>query len=181
MRKLYLLTIAVLGITAISNAQISKGSTFLGGSVNVYSNSSKDENPASIEDKSSSWGIRPQFGKAIATNKILGIFLNYSTSENQYASYPYSGTFPISPTKFNSENTSYGGGFFYRQYYLLSNRFFPFWRRKCWRFFWQNKASSERPSYGGNRVERFQPWSNTGHLFCRYKKASFRGIPEQLT
>jgi hypothetical protein len=142
MRKLYFLTIVMVSLSFISNAQISKGSTFLGGSVNVNTNSSKDENPSSIEDRTSNWGIRPQIGKAIATNKILGVFLNYSSSENQYASYPFTGTFPITPTKFNNENTSYGGGFFYRHYYPLSNRFFLFGEGSVGGFFGKTKRQA---------------------------------------
>lgn len=117
MRKILLLTIAMVCISFISNAQITKGSTFLGGSIFVNSYSNKDDSSPMNESKTSNWGIRPQFGKAISTNKIFGVFLNYNNSTSKNSS----GTN-------NSKTTAstYGGGIFYRSYYPLSSRFFLF-------------------------------------------------------
>jgi len=126
MRKLYALAIVMVCISSVSNAQISKGSTFLGGSVNFSSNSRKDDDLSSIENKTTNWGVTPQLGKAVATNKIVGVFLHYSTSKNQYYSQNSPGSSPILPTKSNSEGTDYGGGFFYRQYHPFSSRFYVF-------------------------------------------------------
>jgi hypothetical protein len=117
MRKFTLLTIALVCISFISNAQISKGSTFLGGSVYLNSNSSKDDAMPINENKSTNWGIKPQFGKAISTNKIVGLSLNYTRSGNEYNNGTYNS---------KADGSSFGAGVFYRSYYPLSNRFFLF-------------------------------------------------------
>ena len=117
MRKFYMLTIVITCISFVSNAQITKGSTFLGGSVAVNSYSNEDDSSPMNESKTSSWGIRPQFGKAISTNKIFGAFLNYTSSMTENSS----GT-----NNSKTTGSSYGGGIFYRSYYPLSSRFFLF-------------------------------------------------------
>lgn len=119
MKKIALVIIASLSIFVV-NAQISKGSTFLGGSVNFNASSTEDDAIPSNENKINEWGIRPQFGKAIATNKILGIFLNFAGSTNEYMNSSFTSD------KRKVEGNNYGGGIFYRQYYPISNRFYLF-------------------------------------------------------
>jgi hypothetical protein len=101
----------------IANAQISKGSTFLGGSVSYNTGESENENNTQYKSESTSFGIRPQFGKAIATNKILGLFVNYGGSKFEQSS---GNVTTVDKTQ------TYGGGIFLRNYYTLSPRFYLF-------------------------------------------------------
>jgi len=117
MRKIYSLTIAMVCISVVSNAQISKGSTFLGGSVSFSTGESENENTSTYKNEGSSFSIRPQFGKAISTNKVLGVFLNYGNSNYKQ----------VSGTSSTDEKSKfYGGGIFLRNYYPLSSRFYLF-------------------------------------------------------
>ena len=118
MRKIYILTIAIACIGLVSNAQITKGSTFLGGSLSAYSDKSEFTPNTNLENKSTNWNIRPQVGKAIAENKIAGIFLNFGKSKYIQSSAPANSS--------ESINSFYGGGVFYRSYYPVSKRFFLF-------------------------------------------------------
>src|SRR4051812_34218474 len=89
MRKTLYLTIAIVCIAKISDAQISKGSTFLGGSLTL--NSTKSEPTASgntVENKTFNWGINPQVGIASASNKIVGVFLSFNGSSNKQSAAP---------------------------------------------------------------------------------------------
>lgn len=114
MRKIYFFVITVVCFNFVSNAQITKGSTFLGGSVYVSSSSYEDGSSTVYEGKTSNWGITPQFGKAISTNKILGFFLNYNNRKNDLTSGADNSV---------EVGSSYGGGVFYRNYFPLSSRF----------------------------------------------------------
>jgi hypothetical protein len=117
MRKFYFLTITMVCTTIVSQAQITKGSTFLGGSVFYNKSESENENNGLYKSENSSFGIRPQFGKAIATNKIAGLFVNYNRQNNEQSSGNN-----ISADK----GKTYGGGIFLRNYYPLSSRFYLF-------------------------------------------------------
>lgn len=115
MRKITLFTMAMICLHVISNAQISKGSVFLGGSFNGFSYSLKEDAAPNYESKNSGFGILPQIGKAIGTNKIVGISFGYNQSTNE--------------STFNSrkeKTTGYSAGIFYRRYYPLSTRFYLF-------------------------------------------------------
>jgi opacity protein-like surface antigen len=121
MKKTALLAIASLFIFSVVNAQISKGSTFLGGSVG-YSKSSNEltlpqQTTPAQENEQSSWTFRPQFGKAIADNQIMGIFLNFFNSNSQQKN---------GANILEMEGSNYGGGIFYRRYYPFSQRFYLF-------------------------------------------------------
>lgn len=118
-KKLLAVSIGMLCLH-IAQAQISKGSLFLGGSLNFGSQGNKSTpiNPATgaaQESKHNSWTIRPQIGKAIHENKILGLFFTIGGQRNEN----------ISGTMSQTQKTNlYGGGIFYRQYFPLSKRFF---------------------------------------------------------
>ncbi len=118
MRNIYVLAIAMVSTSFVSNAQITKGSTFLGGSLSVLSDKSEFTPNTNLENKITNWSIRPQIGKAISENKIAGIFLNFGRSKYIQTVAPASST--------ESINSTYGGGFFYRRYYPLNKRFFLF-------------------------------------------------------
>jgi len=114
MRKLYFLTMAIIGLSFASQAQITKGSTFLGGSFSFSSGSGETASPVDYKRESFGWGIRPQFGKAIATNKVLGLYVHYSNSGYEQK---------LGSTNIIDEGSSYGGGVFLRNYYPLNSRF----------------------------------------------------------
>lgn len=118
MRKIYMLTIVAACTSFVSNAQITKGSTFLGGSVYVSNYSNKDDASPLNESKTMSWGMVPEFGKAIATNKILGVFLNYRYLKNEAKSRV--------DTSNETHGSSYETGIFFRNYFPLSSRFYLF-------------------------------------------------------
>ncbi len=117
MRKTICLTIASLCIAFISQAQISKGSTFLGGSLNFSGNSVKDDANPINNSSTHSFGVSPQFGKAINTNAVLGVFLNY---------YRYTSESTIGTQTAKNSYDAYGGGVFYRRYYPFAKRFYLF-------------------------------------------------------
>ena len=117
MKKTALLIIGFVCFCIASRAQISKGSTFLGGSFGLSSSSSKDDVNTTNEGKNSGFSISPQIGKAIGNNKILGVYLGYNQSTN---------TSTYGTQKQETKNNGYSAGVFYRQYYPLSNRFYLF-------------------------------------------------------
>jgi len=98
-----------------SFAQISKGTLFLGGSAGYNSDEGESE---MSKNKSSNFGATISFGKAVGINKIAGIFIGYNTSsaEQEYNA--------------NSKNVSKtkapNAGFFYRQYFPLSTKWYLF-------------------------------------------------------
>ncbi|MDQ6608464.1 MAG: hypothetical protein M3Y85_01430 [Bacteroidota bacterium] len=118
MRKVYTLAMAAICISHISHAQITKGSTFIGGSLSVFSDKSEFTPNSTLVNKATNWSIKPQIGKAISENKIAGIFLNFGKSKYIQTTAPANSS--------ESINTVYGGGFFYRSYYPLSKKFFLF-------------------------------------------------------
>lgn len=95
-----------------SDAQVQKGSTFIGGSFS-YSHDKSEGDPT--YGKSSSWYVLPQIGKAIRDNKIVGIQLKFSGAKN------WGGN---SPNVTENSNNSYGLGIFYRQYVPVYQKLF---------------------------------------------------------
>ena len=67
---------AFIGLSLTSQAQIIKGSKFLGGFFSLSTGSGETEFPPYSKSEGFSWTFRPQFGKAISTNKVLGLYLN---------------------------------------------------------------------------------------------------------
>jgi hypothetical protein len=117
MKKFTLLT-AVLFFAFLSHAQITKGSTMIGGSVSGGSNEQDDDQ--NQENKNSQWGVSVQFGRFIANNKAVGLFVNYGHGLSKFKT---TGPFPYD-TK--DKNNSIGGGLFYRQYFPLSTKWYLF-------------------------------------------------------
>jgi len=120
MRKFTLLAIACC-FSILASAQISKGSVFLGGSIGYYNRQTEDSNPQFFsnfrETRQTSFSIVPQVGIAVKENQILGVSLNYSTSRSEQGN----GT-----TAEKAKGSSYGGGIFYRRYFLVGQRFYLF-------------------------------------------------------
>ncbi|HUC79883.1 MAG TPA: outer membrane beta-barrel protein [Flavisolibacter sp.] len=121
MRKIYALTIALVCFSFLSQAQISKGSNFLGGSVGYYNMESEDTNPQVPnlyrETKQSRFSILPQIGIAIKENQVFGVSLNYTSNR-----YEQENNVGISKAK----GSLYGGGIFYRRYFPIAQRFLLF-------------------------------------------------------
>jgi hypothetical protein len=117
MRKLYILTMAMVCLSLASQAQITKGSTFLGGSFSFGGGSGESENPPNPKSENFGWTFRPQSGKAISTNKVLGLFLTAGSDKTEYRT---------GVSKSITKSSSYGGGVFLRQYHPLSSRFYLF-------------------------------------------------------
>lgn len=118
MKKITLLSLTLVFITLFSHAQISKGSTFIGGFLNFSSDKNKPTSTTNVESTNSSWEFRPQLGKVIRDNKVAGVFLNAGGSINRQSSLPSN----LSQTK----NSFYGGGVFFRNYFAIANRFYLF-------------------------------------------------------
>lgn len=118
MKKITLLSIVAFLLTSVTNAQITKGSTFIGGSLNFSSDRKNPSRTTDVETTVSNWLIRPQLGKVIEDNKVVGIFLNIGGSLNKQAGPPAN----LSQTK----NSFYGGGVFFRNYFPIAKRFYLF-------------------------------------------------------
>lgn len=117
MKKIALFSTTLFCLSLAAQAQITKGSLFLGGSFGVSSSSSKNEGMLTQESSTSGWSFSPQIGTAVGTNKIAGLSFGYNRSrqENTYATQ-----------KQLTESSGFSGGIFYRRYYPLSNRFYLF-------------------------------------------------------
>jgi hypothetical protein len=118
MKKITLLT-AVLFFAILSHAQITKGSTMIGGSVGANSNQ-EDDDDQNRKGKNNQWGAGIDVGRFFANNKAVGLFLNYN---HGLSKTEISGSFPYST---ESEFNSWGGGFYYRQYFPLSAKWYLF-------------------------------------------------------
>ena len=108
MKKLLTALVCIIMVQLVQ-AQVQKGSLFLGGSLSGGSNSYES---ATISNKNSNWSFSPQIGKAIDLNKIIGvqIFVGGNTEESSTG-----GT-----TLNKNVSTAYGLGVFYRQYFPLA-------------------------------------------------------------
>jgi hypothetical protein len=115
MQKGLLLFLLFIGAARISHAQINKGAYLLGGdfSYNALSSSTPSANDAHNDTKNLS--LSPSFGKAIAANLVFGIELNYFTAQSKDVATGSPVTSAIS--------SSYGGGFFLREYKALGKGF----------------------------------------------------------
>lgn len=106
MRKLQILIIAAaLFITYPLNAQIKKGSVFLGG--NIGGSTQKTSRDGTTINSHDGLNISPVIGKAIKENLILGADAGFGFYENNS-----SGPWPYT----DQRNNSYGAGIFIRKY-----------------------------------------------------------------
>jgi len=104
MKKFTLLFIISLLIITTVNAQIGKGSIFLGGDLGA--STQKTESNGTEINKQSGIRISPVFGTAIKENLIFGVNAIIGFSENKTASSSVS----------EQHNNSYGAGVFLRKY-----------------------------------------------------------------
>ena len=114
MQKKILLTLVVfIVVTTVTNAQIKKGATLLGGQFGF--NSQKNQSDfQNMESKSMGYNISPAFGKAIKDNLVIGGDITFSYVKND----PYN--------TFTQRSYNYGAGFFVRQYKNLAKDFYMF-------------------------------------------------------
>src|SRR5450432_479199 len=106
MRKFtFLFLVITFLFTVTTNAQIKKGSVFLGGDIGGSTQKTKDNGTAINSQDGLS--ISPVFGKAIKENLILGADAIFSLYKDKDAN-------PVPYT--NQRNNSYGAGIFIRKY-----------------------------------------------------------------
>jgi hypothetical protein len=111
MKKFYL-SLSLLFIFFLSQAQINKGAVLLGGNLEYDAASSSSNVAGSI--KTSFLNLNPTFGKAIQDNLVLGFDVTYGHSTGSQ------------PQQFNQTSNEVGAGFFIRKYKLLGNGFYLF-------------------------------------------------------
>jgi hypothetical protein len=109
MKKTSLLLSFIFVLATIANAQIPKGSVWLGG--NIEFNHSEDE--AFPATKQTNLFISPAIGMAFQQNTVYGIQLNYNESKRNSGGI-------------ESKNTEMGVGFFLRRYWPIINRLAAF-------------------------------------------------------
>lgn len=127
MERITLTTIAIILFASFTNAQITKGSTFIGGQISGSKVESKDQ---SISQKQSFLYISPAIGTAIKQNLIAGIDLTYTRSKVENTGSPI--------TKTNG----YGTGLFLRRYAPIANRFYFFLQARAGYSYAKNEGSS---------------------------------------
>jgi hypothetical protein len=125
-RKFIALAIAGCFVSALSQAQIRKGSTLIGGSAG-YSAYKADKLPDANwnrETKFRSFSFSPSFGIAIKDNLIVGADILLEGSKEKYADIP---NFPAPFNKTEDyKNYSRGGGVFVRKYWGVANKLYVF-------------------------------------------------------
>jgi hypothetical protein len=112
MNKKLLLLAYFVTATLFAAAQFEKGSILLGGDVGFGKSETKDAGNNS--STSNNFNFSPTIGFATKKNTFHGVVLNYGTSKSE-----------INPTNSNS-SSSIGGGYFYRKYKPLFEKFYGF-------------------------------------------------------
>jgi hypothetical protein len=82
MKKKILFSSTCLLVFLKQNAQINKGSLFLGGQINFYSQNTTSSVPSVPSEKIDGVNVAPALGKAIRDNVVLGFDIDYSHSNN---------------------------------------------------------------------------------------------------
>lgn len=115
MKQRFLLSLVfVFTFIAATQAQIGKGSMWLGGSIGF----SQSKSDFGTNQKMESFNVSPAVGKAIKENIIAGVRLGYSKSTSKNTNSPES--------YYNSTTENYGGGIFIRQYVPVVSRLYIF-------------------------------------------------------
>lgn len=91
-----------------SNAQIKKGSIFLGGNISFSSVKYNIELPQELTQKQRSISIQPLAGKAIRDNTIMGIYISFSYAQSDNIN-----------NSLASKTNQYAGALFLRKYKSL--------------------------------------------------------------
>lgn len=141
MKKCLLLSIAAIVLASFANAQITKGSLFIGGQISGYTNKN---GTGSSSQTQSSFYVSPSVGTAIRQNLVLGVDLLYGHSKNENGLNP------------DTKGNAFGGGVFLRKYVPIVNKFY---------FFLQGRAGySHEKSKGGSGSFTFSSESNNFNL-----------------
>lgn len=111
MERLTLTTIAILLFASVTNAQITKGSTFIGGQI---SGGKQEFKNGSSSQEQNALFISPAIGTAIKQNLIAGVDFTYSHLKSE------------STGNLVNEGNGYGAGFFLRRYAPIASRFYFF-------------------------------------------------------
>jgi hypothetical protein len=119
--KRLLPTLLLITFTQLVNAQIDKGTTLVGGSLNAFYLREKI-NANSFVFSQSGINFNVPIGKAIKKNEVLGLFPNYSFQEFKTVINTSSTTNDTLTEKTNN----YGLGFFYRKYFQLPKKLYFF-------------------------------------------------------
>jgi hypothetical protein len=114
MNKLLLLSFLLTLLAFYSNAQIRKGSLYLGSSLNF---NSKEQESSNTSSEIKAFYISPAIGIAVKENLIAGILINYGHQKTEQLNGSNGNTIKY-------ENI--GGGFFARRYFSVANKFFLF-------------------------------------------------------
>ena len=116
MTRIILSIIILISFSTLANAQFTKGSGLIGGTLSYSSGKTNYFNPS--EDYNSSYGnFNISLGKAIRENAVFGINMNYR---------PRNYTSPSVNGKYKNTENSYGIGIFYRLYKNLGKEFYLF-------------------------------------------------------
>lgn len=129
MERFTLLTIAIFLFASITKAQITKGSTFIGGQISGYTYKYENSiypNP----QKQNSIFVSPAIGTAIKQNLIAGIDLTYGHTKNDNGFNP------------QVKGNNFGGGFFLRRYTSIANRFYFFLQGRAGYFHDKTESTS---------------------------------------
>ena len=118
--KLRLLLAALpLCLTFQSQAQIHKGTTFIGGNIGLSTSSTESANPSmSIENKDFNFAVNPKIGFYLCNSIALGVSLNFSTDNSKSTNF-----FNSYYTKQDQNTNMYGASLFGRYNNALSKRF----------------------------------------------------------
>jgi hypothetical protein len=114
MKQRFLLSfLFVFTCMVAAQAQIAKGSTWLGGSFG-YGESREKSEGSTTGTKQKSFNISPAIGTAVKENLIVGVFVNYIKNTTKYGSTT------------DRTDKYYGGGIFIRKYFPIVNRIYIF-------------------------------------------------------
>ncbi len=143
MKKITLAFVSLL-LIQVAHAQVSKGSLFTGGSVNVNSTTIDNSFGSTTNtSKTSGWSVSPQIGTAIQQNKIIGVqlFAGGNSSEN------------TSNNVSKGTNNNYGVGIFYRQYFPIASKWMLFGQAAVLGNFGNGESSSQ-----GIKTDKSSSW-----------------------
>ena len=116
MTRIILSIIILISFSTIANAQFTKGSALIGGTLS-YSSNNSTYSYTSRETSNNVGNFNIAVGKAIRENAVFGINLNYQPSTYSY---------PAGSGEFKNTINNYGIGIFYRLYKNLGKEFYLF-------------------------------------------------------
>lgn len=115
MKKVVLLAAVLVFVTTITQAQITKGRTLLGGTVAYNQSTGYNADNTSYPGKQHNLFVNPSVGNAIKENLVLGVEASFYTGNLKYGA---------APNQYKNKSRSYGGSVFLRQYVPLLKRFY---------------------------------------------------------